>query len=198
MSFPPGRACKVASEGIDAAPVGEPSAQALWPTTTYFSPTKELFFNDEAIQLVHVPAGHSDGDSLVFFRRSDVLATGTLFDLTGYPVIDRQHGGSIDGLIAGLNRILELAIPGGWQEGGTVVVPARGRLCDEADVVEYRDMITIIRDRVRDLIGRGASLEDVLAARPTREYDGRYGATSGEWTTAQFVEAVYRSLERPR
>jgi cyclase len=165
-----------------------------WPTITFFNDGKELFFNDEALQILHQPAAHSDGDSIVFFRRSDVLSAGDLIDTTGYPVIDLTRGGSVQGLIAGLNRILELTIPAAQQEGGTMVIPGHGRLCDEADVVEYRDMITIIRDRVEDMIGKGMSLEQVKFARPTRDYDGRYGAVSGRWTTDMFVEAVYRSL----
>lgn len=109
-------------------------------------------------------------------------------------MIDLQRGGSIQGVIDGLNRILDITIPAQQQEGGTMVIPGHGRLCDEADVVEYRDMLTIIRDRVRDQIDHGQTIELVKASRPTRDYDGRYGATKGAWTTEMFVEAVYRSL----
>ncbi len=165
-----------------------------WPTSTYFNDSKELFFNDEAVQIIHQPAAHTDGDSLVFFRRSDVVSTGDLFDTTGYPRIDVERGGTIQGFIDGLNRILDITIPAQQQEGGTMVIPGHGRLCDEADVVEYRDMVTILRDRIEDMKRKGMTLEQVKAARPTRDYDGRYGATSGAWTTDQFVEAVYRSL----
>jgi glyoxylase-like metal-dependent hydrolase (beta-lactamase superfamily II) len=181
-----------------SAPTGHapPTPTAAWPTTTFFIDTKEFFFNDEAVQILHQPAAHTDGDSIVFFRRSDVVATGDLFVTTGYPLVDLQRGGSIQGVIDALNRILDITIPASQQEGGTMVIPGHGRLCDEADVVEYRDMVTIIRDRIRDQIQRGLTLEQVKASRPTRDYDGRYGATTGPWTTDMFVEAVYRSLTK--
>jgi glyoxylase-like metal-dependent hydrolase (beta-lactamase superfamily II) len=169
-------------------------SEASLPLSEYFTPTRDFFFNGEAIVLHHVPAAHTDGDSLVFFRGSDVVSTGDLFTPGSYPVIDLQNGGSVQGLIAGLNRILELTVPAKFQEGGTYVIPGHGRLCDEAEVVEYRDMVTIIRDRIQDLIKKGMTLERVKAARPTRDYDTEYGTTSGFWTTDMFVEAVYRSL----
>jgi glyoxylase-like metal-dependent hydrolase (beta-lactamase superfamily II) len=171
---------------------------AAWPTNTYFNDTKELFFNDEAVQILHLPAAHSDGDSIVFFRRSDVVSAGDVFDTVTYPRIDVAHGGGIQGEIDGLNRILDVTIPAQQQEGGTMVIPGHGRLCDEADVVEYRDMVTIIRDRIADMKHRGMTLGQVKAARPTRDYDGRYGASSGAWTTDMFVEAVYNTLTASR
>ena len=170
---------------------GQPGTE---PTITYFNELKELFFNDEAVQMLHQPAAHSDGDSLIFFRRSDVVSTGDLFDTTGYPRILLDRGGSIQGYINSLNEILALTVPASQQEGGTMVIPGHGRLCDEADVVEYRDMVTIVRDRIQDMIRRGMTLDQVKAARPTRDYDARYGAVHGDWTTDKFVEAVYRSL----
>jgi cyclase len=173
-----------------AMPIG------AWPTEGYTGESKEVFFDGEAIQLLHQPAAHTDGDSVVFFRRSDVIATGDIFDTTGYPVI--SAGGSINGIVAGLNRIIDIAIPKDWQEGGTMIIPGRGRICDEADVVEYRDMITIIRDRVQSLIDKGKTLQQVLAARPTLEYDPRYGLENGPWTTTMFVEAIYRDLSKKK
>lgn len=170
-------------------------AEAATINDTYFGAYKDFFFNGEPIFVYHMPAAHTDGDSMVFFRRSDVIATGDLFTPDRYPVIDLAHGGNVEGVIAALNKILELTVPERYQEGGTWVVPGHGRLCDEADVVEYRDMVTIIRDRVRDLINQGMTLEQVKAARPTRDYDTRYGATTGSWTTEMFVEAVYNSLK---
>ena len=182
-----------------SAPSGEPSPRpfAAWPTETFFGADKELFFNDEAIQLLHQP-GHTDGDILVFFRRSDVVASGDLFSTMSYPVIDTQNGGSVHGVIDALNRLLDIAIPKDKEEGGTYVVPGHGRLSDEADVVEYRDMLTIVRDRVQDLVAKGKTLAEVKAARPTRDYDGRYGATPGPGTTDLFIEAVYRDLTARR
>ena len=163
-------------------------------TSPYFTPSRDFFLNGEAVILHHVPAAHTDGDTIVHFRKSDVVVAGDVFTPDLYPVIDLQSGGSVNGVIAALNRILDIAVPARYQEGGTYVVPGHGRLCDEADVVEYRDMVTIIRDRVQDLVSRKMTLPQVKAARPTRDYDTEYGADSGYWTTDMFVEAVYRSL----
>jgi glyoxylase-like metal-dependent hydrolase (beta-lactamase superfamily II) len=164
------------------------------PTDTFFGNEDEVFFNGEAIRLTHQPAAHTDGDVMVFFRKSDVLATGDLYVNTSYPVIDTARGGTINGIIAGLNRILDITVPRDKQEGGTMVVPGHGRLADEADVVEYRDMVTIIRDRVQEMMKKGMTLQQIQAARPTSDYDGRYGTASGFWTTEMFVDAVYRTL----
>jgi cyclase len=180
----------------EPAPGGPKIAFGNWPTDTYFTAEKDLFFNGEAIQILHQAAAHTDGDSIVFFRRSDVIAAGDLLTPGNYPVIDLQRGGNIKGLIDGLNRIIQIAIPAEKQEGGTMIVPGHGRLCDQADVVEYRDMATIIRDRVQDLIKKGMTLEQVKAAKPTRDYDPLYGAATGFWTTDMFVEAVYKSLAK--
>jgi glyoxylase-like metal-dependent hydrolase (beta-lactamase superfamily II) len=182
-----------------SAPSGEPSPRPFgaWPTETFFAEDKEIFFNDEAIQLFYQP-GHTDGDIVVFFRRSDVVVSGDLFLTTTYPLIDAENGGRVNGVIDGLNRILDLTIPRDKQEGGTYVIPGHGRLSDEADVVEYRDMLTIVRDRVQDLVAEGKTLAEVKAARPTLDYDGRYGATSGAWTTDMFIESVYREFASKR
>jgi cyclase len=173
----------------------DPPPFEAWPTTTLFMPQKDLFFNGEPIEILHQPAAHTDGDSIVFFRRSDVISTGDVFTTTAYPVIRPEDGGSIDGVIAALNRIIEITVPEEKQEGGTLVIPGHGRVCDEADVVEYRDMVTIIRDRIMSMIEMDMTLAQVQAAKPTADYDGRYGATTGLWTTEQFVAAAYQSLQ---
>jgi hypothetical protein len=142
----------------------------------------------------HQPAAHTDGDSLVFFRRSDVISTVDIFTTTNYPVIDLAAGGTINGIIDGLNKIIDLIIPVYGQEGGTLVIPGHGRLCDLGDVINYREMATIVRDRVQDLVKKGQTLEQVKAAKPTRDYDPLYGSTTGFWTTDMFVEAVYKTL----
>jgi cyclase len=175
---------------------GQPGApQGAWPTETYTTPERKLFFNGEGIEMLHIPAAHTDGDTMVFFRRSDVISAGDIFVTNGYPIVDRARGGNIQGVIAGLNRIIELAIPADEQEDGTLIVPGHGRLCDVADVVFYQEMVTIIRDRVQDMVKRGMTLDQVQAARPTRDYDPRYGSTTGFWTTEKFVAAVYQSLK---
>jgi glyoxylase-like metal-dependent hydrolase (beta-lactamase superfamily II) len=167
-----------------------------WPTETFIGREKEFFFNGEPVTMYHVPAAHTDGDSIVMFRRSDVVATGDIFRTDSYPVINLEMGGSIQGVIEGLNLVLDLAVPEHHEEGGTYIVPGHGRICDEFDVLEYRDMVTIIRDRVQAMVKKGMTLDQVKAARPTRDYDSRYGATTGPWTTDMFVEAVYRGVAR--
>ena len=167
------------------------------PTESFHYAKKFLYLNDEAIEVLHQPAAHTDSDVFVFFRRSDVVVAGDILDARRFPVIDVDRGGSIDGLLAALNRLSELAVasvPIVSREAGTIVIPGHGRLYDQFDVIEYRDMITIIRDRVRDLVKAGRSLEEVKAARPAKGYAGRYGNDGGDWTTDKFVEAVYRSL----
>src|SRR4051812_36608058 len=180
-----------------SAPTGKaaPYPTTAWPTDTFVSKQKELFFNGESIQTVYKP-GHTDGDSIVYFRRSDVIAAGELFNTLTYPVIDLSRGGSIKGVLNGLNDMLDIAIPKAMQEGGTYIIPGRGRLTDEADLLEYRDMVTIVRDRVQDAIKRGQTLDQVKAAKFTLDYDARWGATSGPWTTDMFIEAVFKDLSK--
>ena len=190
-------AAVIAHENVLARMSGgeDPPPFEAWPTVTLFMPQKDIFFNGEAIEILHQPAAHTDGDSLVFFRRTDVVSTGDVFTTTSYPVIRPEDGGGIDGVVAALNRIIEITVPEEKQEGGTLVIPGHGRLCDEADVVEYRDMVTIIRDRIKSMVDMGMTLRQVQAAQPTADYDGRYGATTGRWTTEQFVAAAYESLK---
>jgi cyclase len=164
-----------------------------WPTSTFYVKQKDLYFNGEPIEIRHQPAAHTDGDSLVFFRRSDVISAGDVYNTTAYPIILEGDGGSINGVIDALNEIIRLTVPRDKQEGGTMVIPGHGRLTDEADVVEYRDMVTIIRDRIQAMIDSDLSLDQIQAARPTRDYDGRYGMNA-RWTPEQFVAAVYRTL----
>jgi glyoxylase-like metal-dependent hydrolase (beta-lactamase superfamily II) len=171
-----------------------PTTPGSWPSDTYFTNDWALFVNDEAIELVHIPAAHTDGDTMAFFRRSDVISTGDIFTTTGYPRFDPEHGGSVTGILDGLNRILEIAIPGENQTGGTAIVPGHGRISDETEVANYRDMVTIVRDRVASLIGAGKTLEQVQAARPSSDYDGIYAGLGGP-TPEEFVTAIYRELK---
>ncbi|HEY9182287.1 MAG TPA: hypothetical protein VIQ99_03745 [Gammaproteobacteria bacterium] len=167
------------------------------PTETYFTADYKIstFFNEEGVQIFHVPNASTDGDSFVFFRASDVIAAGDLFNMDSFPLIDVDSGGSINGVIAGLNAILKLAIPEFRTEGGTMVIPGHGRLGDSADVGYYRDMLTIIRDQVQASIDEGLTLEQVLEKRPTFGYEARFGKDTGPWTTEMFIEAVYLSLK---
>ena len=171
---------------------------ASWPTDTYFPEEKDIFFNGEAVMLYHEPNAHTDGDSIVFFRRSDVVVAGDTFVTTSYPFIDQANGGSVQGELNALNRILDITVPAHEQEGGTYIIPGHGRVCDEADVLEYRDMVTIVRDRIQDMVKRGLTLDQVKAARPTLDYDRHYGSDTGFVTTAGFIEAVYKDLKNPQ
>ena len=182
----------VAHDAVMARTTGLPST--AWPTDTFIEADKEIYFNGEPVIMSHVPSAHTDGDSIVFFRKSDVIATGDIFRTDSYPVIDQARGGSVQGVIDALNRVLDLAVPAHHEEGGTLVVPGHGRIADEFDVLEYRDMVTIVRDRVKAMTDKGMSLAEVKAARVTLDYDARYGASAGPWTTEMFVEAVYRSV----
>jgi glyoxylase-like metal-dependent hydrolase (beta-lactamase superfamily II) len=178
-------------------PAPPPSAQ---PTDTYFDELHKLpnYFNGEAVVVYHAPAANTDGDSLVFFRRSEVIAAGNVFSTVSYPVVDVEKGGTIQGVIDGLNKIIDLAVPEYRSQGGTWVIPSRGRVSDTADVASYRNMVTMVRDRVLDMKNKGMTLAQVKAARPTLDFDGRYGATTGPWTTDMFVDAVYRTIQEKK
>ena len=169
--------------------------QAGWPTSTFHGREKAIFFNGEAVRMYHEPLAETNGDLIVFFRRSDVIATGDFYTPTRYPVIDVAAGGTVNGVIAALNHIIELSTPSFGQEGGTLIVPGHGHLSNYGDVVNYRDAVTIIRDRVLEMIKQGKSLAQVKAARPSFDFDPEYGATDGPWTTDMFIEAVYSTLK---
>jgi cyclase len=173
-----------------------PFPEAGLPIDEYATATKNVHFNGEAVIVYHEPNAHTDGDSVVLFRGSDVISTGDIFTPDAYPFIDIERGGSVQGEIAALNHILQLAVPAHTQEGGTYIVPGHGRICDDADVVEFRDMVVIIRDRVRDMLQKGMTLEQVKAARPSRDYDTEYVAANSFVKADQFVEAIYTSLSR--
>jgi glyoxylase-like metal-dependent hydrolase (beta-lactamase superfamily II) len=180
-----------------SAPTGQvaPRPEEAWPDNTYSTPQKKLYFNDEPVLIMHQPS-NTDGNSLVHFRTADVVSTGDLVDLTGYPIIDIKAGGSIHAVVEGLNRLIDITVPNTKSEAGTLVIPGHGRLADQPDVVYYQQMVAIVRDRIQDMIKRGLTLDQVKAARPTRDYDTRYGKDTGPWTTDMFVEAAYQSLKK--
>jgi len=189
-----GRPRIVAHENVVRRLVGMPAvSRDAWPNDDFFTPDKDFFFNGEAVIVTHMPAATTDADSIVFFRRSDVISTGDIFTPGRYPAIEIAAGGSVQGEIDALNLILHIAVPAKYQEGGTYIVPGHGRLCDEADVVEYREMVTVIRDRIQDLMKKGSTLDQVKAERPTRDYDPAYTRTGGPSADA-FIDAVFRSL----
>ena len=204
-AFSPGtedRATVIAHENVlrrmSAANGNEPLFPAeAWPDLTYTQRAKKMYLNDDAILVMRQLGAHSDGDSMVMFRRADVIVTGDILDLQHFPVIDPKKGGSIEGELEALNNLLELTVPAeplATKPGRTLLVPGHGRISDFADLVEYRDMVTIIRNIIQDMIDKGMTLEQVKAANPTQAY-GRYGANSGPWTTDMFVEAIYSGLK---
>jgi cyclase len=179
-----------------SAPTGQKASAPFgaWPTDTYVSGQKEVFFNEEPVVARWQPRAHTDGDSLVIFRRSDVVATGDIFNTDSYPFIDLEHGGSVQGEIDALNNIIDIAIPKHEEEGGTYIIPGHGRICDEFDVVEYRDMVTIVRDRVQNAVKKGMTLDQIKTAGFTKDYDARWSAKDGFGTADNFVTSIYRSL----
>jgi glyoxylase-like metal-dependent hydrolase (beta-lactamase superfamily II) len=182
-----------------SAPTGQVAVapEKAWPNETYHVDYKKLaaeYRGGEQIELIYMPAAHSDGDSIVWFRHADVIATGDIFMESTYPIIEVANGGTINGVIDALNKILDFAFADFRSQGGTMIIPGHGRLCDMADVAYYRDMLTIVRDLVQEMIKKGMTLEQVKTAKPTFPWDGRYGSTSGPWTTDMFVEAVYKTL----
>lgn len=179
-----------------SAPTGEKSEVpfALWPSNTFFTSRKTLYFNDEPIELHYAPNAHTDGDVMVFFRKSDVIATGDVISTLGYPMLDLKKGGGIEGELAALNAVIDIAVPHFNQQGGTRIVPGHGRILNEADVVEYRDMVTIIHDRVKLGIGKGMSLAQIKAQKPTLDYDGLYSRPG--WTGDMFVDAIHADLSK--
>jgi glyoxylase-like metal-dependent hydrolase (beta-lactamase superfamily II) len=171
-----------------------PVSPAALPTDTFFNARRDMLFNDEVIQMFHQPNAHTDGDILIHFRKADVVTTGDLFTTVMYPFIDAPNGGTVDGYIKALNNLLAITVPSNVNEGGTMVIPGHGRLSDEQDVIEYRDMLTIVRDRIREYVKRGMTLEQVRAKKPTLDFDARYGLDAEFWSTARFIETIYNQM----
>lgn len=186
-------------EQLAVAGGAQPDLLAL-PSETFTREQYNLRVNDDIINVVALPAAHSNGDSAVLFRRADVLVTGAVFDITQFPVLDLAHGGGIDGEIAAIDQLMNtLAVPSGpvvEDEDGTLVVPLRGQVCNQPDLLTYRDMLYAIRARIQAQIAQGHTLRQVEASDPARGYEERWGSTSGPWTTKDFVDAVYASLAK--
>lgn len=195
---PAQRAAIIAHENVGLRLIEAESEAGNLIMDTFYGDSKAIYFNDEPIEIIHVPAAHTDGDSLVFFRGSDVVSAGGVISTTSFPSFNAEQGGSVNGSIAALNRILDITVAATRGQGGTIVVPGHGRLYDETDVAEYRDMLTIIRDRIQDAIDDDHSLREVMQARPALDYSGIYDATGGPWTTDTFIEAIYRDLNGVR
>ncbi len=186
-----------------SAPTGKqsPFPTDSWPTEAFYPNRHTLRMNDEGIEVTYQPNAHSNADSFVLFRGSDVVVAGDVIDTTRFPVIDLANGGSIQGEIEALNRLIDLAIPPTpfiYKGVGTYVIPGHGRLCEQMEIVDYRDMVVTVRDVVADLIKQGKTLDQIKEARPALPYERQYGATSGPWTTNMFVEAIYKGLTAPK
>jgi glyoxylase-like metal-dependent hydrolase (beta-lactamase superfamily II) len=194
-----GAAAILAHESVLGRMTKENYPAAAAPTEAFYAPRKPLRMNDEGIEVLYQPKAHSDADSFVLFRASDVVVTGDVMDTTRFPVIDVANGGSINGEIEALNKLIDLTIaptPFIYKDVGTYVVPGHGRLSEQMEVVEYRDMVVVMRDRIADLIAKKKTLAEIKAARPGLPYETRYGAKTGAWTTDMFIEAVYNSLRK--
>jgi glyoxylase-like metal-dependent hydrolase (beta-lactamase superfamily II) len=196
-----GRASVLAHENVltrmTAATGPQAVPSALWPTKTFAYRMYSMYLNGEGIQVMHMPAARTDGDTIVFFRRGDVIATGDIIDTTRWPLIDVKKGGTVQGELDALNRLMDLSIhnlPIQWHPDRTFLVPGHGFVYDKLDLLEYRDAVTVVRDRVQDLIDQGRSLAQVKAANPTLGYRSQYGTDKGEWTTDMFVEVIYNEL----
>ncbi len=180
----------------DGVPGLAPQSGDSVPVSTFFTPRKDFYANGEPVEVLFQPHAHTDGDVIVFFRGSDVISAGDVFRTDGYPVIDTARGGTIDGVIGALNAILSITIPERNQMGGTRVIPGHGRISNESEVVDYRDMLTIVRDRVRDMVKKNMTMAQMKAAHPTLEYDGVYSTKS--LSGDMFVETIYNEFAKDR
>jgi glyoxylase-like metal-dependent hydrolase (beta-lactamase superfamily II) len=196
-----GRASVLAHENVltrmTAATGAEALPFALFPTKTFAYRLYSMYLNGEGIQALHMPAATTDGDLAVFFRRGDVIATGDIIDTTRWPFIDTKRGGTLQGELDALNRLMDLAIlnvPIQWNPDRTLLVPGHGFVYDKLDLLEYRDAVTVVRDRVQALIDEGKTLAQIKATDPTLGYRSQYGADKGPWTTDMFVEVIYNEL----
>jgi glyoxylase-like metal-dependent hydrolase (beta-lactamase superfamily II) len=185
-----------------SAPTGStsPFPTNSWPNDTFTSRFRSLYVNDDALQVIRQTGAHSDADAMALFRTADVIATGDVVDLRQFPVIDPAKGGSIQGELEALNRLLTefvvARIPQVLKPGGTVVIPGHGYVSDYAEVVEYRDTLTVVTDIIQDMVAKGMTLQQVKAANPTKGFRARFGSDTGAWTTDKFVEAVYNGLKK--
>jgi glyoxylase-like metal-dependent hydrolase (beta-lactamase superfamily II) len=174
---------------LAAPPSGAKPSPAALPLVTYRGPMT-VHMNGEDVQLIPVPAAHTDGDTMVRFPGANVIMTGDFYRSVGYPNIDRANGGTLNGLVAGLTAVIDAAGP------ATKIVPGHGAIVDKTGVGAHRDMVLAIRDRVAALVRQGKSQEDVLAAKPTSEYDAR--VPQAAQTSDRFVGQLYAEIKAAR
>jgi len=168
---------------------GQPTPPTLpigLPLITY-NGAMTMHMNGEDIQLIAIPAAHTDGDTMVYFPNADVIMTGDFYRSIQYPNIDRANGGSLNGMINGLGRVIGLAGP------DTKIVPGHGPVVKRDAVIAHRDMMLGVRDKISKMVQQGKSQEEVAAAKPQAEYDARIKeiATTGD----RFVGQVYMELK---
>jgi glyoxylase-like metal-dependent hydrolase (beta-lactamase superfamily II) len=189
----------VAHENVAARMIKAGVPDSSRPFKTYFEENRDFPFNNEAVLIYHPASANTDMESIVMFRKSDVVVAGDVYRTDSFPVVDPDSGGTTQGVIDALNYILAQTVPSKMlEEGGTYVIPGHGYISDEHDVVMYRDMMYIIRDRIKQMVDKNMTLEQVKAARPALDYEGRYGADTGPWTTAMFIEGIYKDLSAGR
>jgi len=189
----------IAHENVAARMIKAKVPDSSRPFKTYFEENRDFPFNNEAVLIYHPASANTDMESIVMFRKSDVLVAGDVYRTDSFPLVDPDNGGTTQGVIDALNYILAQTVPSKMlEEGGTYVIPGHGYISDEHDVVMYRDMMYIIRDRIKEMVDKGMTLEQVKAARPALDYEGRYGADTGSWTTAMFIEGIYKDLSAGR
>ena len=184
----------VAHENVLRRMVADSAFRGLEPTDPQSFDVDNSRFNGEAVQSYHPVSGNTDSQLVVLFRGSDVIAAGDVVDMNTYPIIDVKAGGSIDGELVAINKVIGMAAPGAQAEGGTVIVPGHGRMCDQADVALYRNMLTIIRNTVQYYKNQGKTLQQVLDLKPSAGYDQRWGGPRGSSATRDFITAVYETL----
>ena len=183
---------KVMSAPSSGRPQDFASARGNWPTETY-KDRKTFEFNGEEVELIHVERAHSTGDTIVFFHGSNVVSAGDIYASSRYPSYDPE--GSIQGMIAGLNRIIEMIVPPDKQgKGGTALIPGHGRVMHQPELVAYRDMSVTIRDRIQAMVNQGRTLEQVKSLQPMKEYEPVYGGNGGVSSTEFVLEEIYKDL----
>jgi cyclase len=167
-----------------------------WPSDAVDQAVYGMYFTDEAVQMLHAPRSTTDGQMMVVFRQADVIVAGDVLNMTSYPTIDVARGGTIDGELIALNKLMDMIVPDDQVSGGTTVIPGHGRLTDLGDVARYTVVITTIRNRVQFYKNQGKTLEQVLALNPSAEYDDRWSAKAGPGSARDFLTAVYNTLPR--
>jgi cyclase len=171
--------------GANGAP-GTPAPAAALPVVTYNSPLT-FHMDGEDVQAIPIPKAHTDGDTLVYFPNANVIMIGDYFRSLGYPNIDRANGGSLPGMLAGIDTAIKLCNP------QTKVVPGHGAITDRNGLIAHRDMIIAIRDKIAPMVSQGKTLPEVIAAKPTADYDAK---VPGVGTTGErFIGQVYAELK---